>query len=108
MPSSHHQQLMQRLRDRTAVIGIAELGYAGLPLAICFREAGYCVVGFDNDPDKVANLNSGRSYSVVSFDCAVVATNHDRFDYELIGHRAQLIVDTRGVYTGSAANIAKA
>lgn len=62
MQSSHHQQLLQRLRDRTAVIGIAGLGYVGLPLAMSFREAGYRVIGFDNDPDKVASLNGGRSY----------------------------------------------
>ena len=62
MPSGHHEQLLQRLRDRTAIIGIAGLGYVGLPLAMCFREAGYRVVGFDNDPDKVESLNSGRSY----------------------------------------------
>jgi threonine dehydrogenase-like Zn-dependent dehydrogenase len=62
MQSSHHQQLLRRLRDRTAVIGIAGLGYVGLPLAMSFREAGYRVIGFDNDPDKVASLNGGRSY----------------------------------------------
>ena len=29
-------------------------------------------------------------------DCVVVATDHDRFDWDLIGRHARLIVDTRG------------
>lgn len=62
MTSIYHQQLLQRLRDRTAVIGIAGLGYVGLPLAMRFSEVGYRVIGFDTDADKVANLNGGHSY----------------------------------------------
>jgi UDP-N-acetyl-D-glucosamine dehydrogenase len=46
--------------------------------------------------------------SLAAFDCAVVATNHDAFDYALIQRGAKLIVDTRGVYLEPAANIVKA
>jgi len=46
--------------------------------------------------------------SLAGFDCAVVATNHDAFDYALIQRGAKLIVDTRGVYLEPAANIVKA
>ncbi len=42
------------------------------------------------------------------FDCVVLATNHDAFDYALIQRHAKLIVDTRGVYLESAANLVKA
>jgi UDP-N-acetyl-D-glucosamine dehydrogenase len=42
------------------------------------------------------------------FDCVVLATNHDAFDYALIQRHAQLIVDTRGVYLDPAANVVKA
>ncbi len=45
--------------DRVAVIG---LGYVGLPLADAFCRAGFTVVGFDIDADKVARLNRGVSY----------------------------------------------
>jgi UDP-N-acetyl-D-glucosamine dehydrogenase len=54
--------LLQRLGDRTAVIGVIGLGYVGLPLALRFSEAGYRVVGFDIDPEKVRALAEGRSY----------------------------------------------
>jgi UDP-N-acetyl-D-glucosamine dehydrogenase len=45
---------------------------------------------------------------LASFDCVVLATNHDAFDYQLIRRRAQLIVDTRGVYLDPAENVVKA
>ena len=46
--------------------------------------------------------------NVAKFDCVLLATNHDAFDYPLIKQHAQLIVDTRGVYTERAPNIVKA
>jgi UDP-N-acetyl-D-glucosamine dehydrogenase len=56
------QQLLAKLADRSAVVGIFGLGYVGLPLALRFREAGYAVLGFDIDNAKVAALAQGRSY----------------------------------------------
>lgn len=46
------------------------------------------------------NLNSVEltSDSVQSYDCVVVATNHDDFDYSMLVKHARLIVDTRGVF----------
>ncbi len=43
-------------------IGIAGLGYVGLPLAVAFAEAGHEVTGLDVDPAKVEAVGSGRSY----------------------------------------------
>ena len=43
-----------------------------------------------------------------AIDLAVLVTNHDAFDYELIKKHAPLIVDTRGVYRESADHIVKA
>ena len=36
--------------------------------------------------------------AITQYDCVVIATDHDDFDYTLIKHHAQLIVDTRGRY----------
>jgi UDP-N-acetyl-D-glucosamine dehydrogenase len=55
-------QLLSRLNDRTARIGIIGLGYVGLPLAVAFAKAGFSVTGLDVSAEKVAALNSGRSY----------------------------------------------
>ena len=43
-------------------MGVAGLGYVGLPLARALVEAGYRVLGFDIDEQKVASLQAGRSY----------------------------------------------
>jgi UDP-N-acetyl-D-glucosamine dehydrogenase len=46
--------------------------------------------------------------SLSGFDCALLATNHDAFDFELIKKHAPLVVDTRGVYKEPAANVVRA
>lgn len=46
--------------------------------------------------------------NIASFDAVVLATDHERFDYELIRTNARLIVDTRGKYRALHANIIKA
>jgi UDP-N-acetyl-D-glucosamine dehydrogenase len=52
------------LETRRAHIGIVGLGYAGLPLAMAFAEAGFRVTGVDTNPERVADVNAGRSYLV--------------------------------------------
>lgn len=53
--------LLDRLSKRTAKVGIVGMGYVGLPLAIAAHRAGFDVVGFDIDPEKVSIINEGRS-----------------------------------------------
>src|SRR4051794_11827482 len=55
-------QLLEKIRARTARVGIVGLGYVGLPLAVEFAKAGFDVTGIDVSPEKVANVNSGHSY----------------------------------------------
>lgn len=52
---------LEKLAAQQAVIGIVGLGYVGIPLALRFREAGFTVLGFDIDAQRVAGLNAGRS-----------------------------------------------
>jgi UDP-N-acetyl-D-glucosamine dehydrogenase len=54
--------LKQRIDARDAVVGIIGMGYVGLPLAHTFWEAGFPILGFDIDPEKVEALEAGRSY----------------------------------------------
>lgn len=42
------------------------------------------------------------------YDCVVLATDHDAFDYDMIGEHANLIIDTRGKYRHPADNLIKA
>jgi nucleotide sugar dehydrogenase len=56
------EDLRRRLDDRSAVVGVAGLGYVGLPLALEFAKAGYRVVGIDPDAERVARVRRGESY----------------------------------------------
>jgi UDP-N-acetyl-D-glucosamine dehydrogenase len=56
------EELLRKLKDRSATIGVLGLGYVGLPLALRYAEVGYKVVGLDIDAAKVDALNSGRTY----------------------------------------------
>ena len=53
--------LIEKLNNKTAVIGIVGLGYVGLPLMLRFVEVGYKVLGIDIDEKKIAFLNQGNS-----------------------------------------------
>jgi UDP-N-acetyl-D-glucosamine dehydrogenase len=52
----------KRIRDKSALIAVAGLGYVGLPLAVAFAEAGFRVVGLDVQKKKVDAVNRGESY----------------------------------------------
>ena len=53
--------LIGRIRAREWVVGIVGLGYVGLPLMRAATHAGFRVLGFDIDQQRVAILNDGRS-----------------------------------------------
>lgn len=54
--------LRERIRNRTARIGIVGLGYVGLPTAIAYAEAGFDVHGIDVDARRCSTINSGQSH----------------------------------------------
>ncbi len=55
-------ELVERIKSKTAKIGVIGLGYVGLPLSIAFAKAGFYVNGFDIDEKKVKSLMDGQSY----------------------------------------------
>ncbi|MCP4252188.1 MAG: nucleotide sugar dehydrogenase [Candidatus Scalindua sp.] len=60
--SSEHLNLLDKIKNREAVVGIIGLGYVGLPLAIHFGLQGFKVIGFDVDESKIDMLYKGQSY----------------------------------------------
>lgn len=55
-------ELLGKIIERRAVVGVIGLGYVGLPLAVEFGRGGLNVVGFDLDERRVTTINSGQSY----------------------------------------------
>jgi UDP-N-acetyl-D-glucosamine dehydrogenase len=55
-------ELLRKIEDRTARVGVIGLGYVGLPLALIFEKAGFPVCGLDVDPKKPEALHRGESY----------------------------------------------
>jgi len=60
--ASPAELLAEKIRSKTARVGVVGLGYVGLPLAVEYAAEGYHVVGIDLDARKVARVNAGDSY----------------------------------------------
>lgn len=54
--------LKEKILNKTATLGVCGLGYVGLPLAVEKAKAGYKVIGFDVQREKVELVNSGKNY----------------------------------------------
>ena len=54
--------LKQKILDRTVTLGVVGLGYVGLPLAVEKAKAGFHVIGFDVQSQKVDMVNAGHNY----------------------------------------------
>ena len=56
------QQLLNKIKNKTAILGVIGLGYVGLPLAVEKAKAGYKTIGFDMQEKKVRWVNEARNY----------------------------------------------
>ncbi|WAM32937.1 nucleotide sugar dehydrogenase [Caldicellulosiruptor morganii] len=56
------KELLKKIEDKTAIIGVVGLGYVGLPLAVEKAKAGYKVIGFDIQQKRVDMVNKGQNY----------------------------------------------
>jgi len=86
--------LMEKLRDLGAEIAYSD---PHLPVFPKMREHRFDLCSVELTPDSLA-----------AYDCVIVATDHDRFDYAMIRDCAALIVDCRGRYLEPAGHIVKA
>ena len=55
-------ELIRRLRNKEATIGVIGLGYVGLPICLAAGEAGLKVLGFDIDSAKSQAIHRRQSY----------------------------------------------
>ncbi|GMO16455.1 MULTISPECIES: nucleotide sugar dehydrogenase [Bradyrhizobium] len=86
--------LMERLRDQGAKLAYSDPHVPTFPK---MREHHF-------DLSSVT-LNAE---TLESFDCVLLATDHDRFDYDLINQKSRLLVDCRGRFSEGASHIVRA
>ena len=55
-------QILARITEKKAHIGVVGLGYVGLPLLVEFAHQGFQATGFEVDQEKADQINSGTSY----------------------------------------------
>ena len=60
--SNSFKDLIDKIKNKDAKVGICGLGYVGLPLALRFNECNFKVIGFDIDPAKIESIDSGETY----------------------------------------------
>src|SRR5215204_1997018 len=60
--SSLAVSLKEQILSREATVGVVGLGYVGLALGAAFAEAGFHVLGFDIDVERVELVNGGCSH----------------------------------------------
>lgn len=85
--------LMEKLRDAGAEVSYSD------PHVLTFPETR------EHHFDLSSVTLTARN--IAEFDCILLATDHDRFDYDLISKHASLIVDSRGRLP-AAVNVVKA
>ena len=61
-PGSLREQLKRKFTERTALIGVAGIGYVGLPLAVEKAKVGFSVIGYDRNSVRVDQVNQGLNY----------------------------------------------
>jgi UDP-N-acetyl-D-glucosamine dehydrogenase len=94
MRESPSVMLMEKLRDLGAEVSYSD---PHLPVFPKMREHHFELLSI---PLTAENLSA--------YDCVLLATDHDKFDYELIKQNAKLIIDSRGRYLASSDHIIKA
>ena len=55
-------ELLNKIKNKTAILGVVGLGYVGLPLAVEAAKAGFKTIGFDTQEKRVRWVNEGRNY----------------------------------------------
>ena len=64
--------LIKKIENRKAKIGIIGMGYVGFPLAVEFAQAGFKVIGIDVNKAKIEIINAGGSH-IPDVDQEIVA-----------------------------------
>lgn len=94
------------MRESPSVAIMERLRELGADIAYCDPH----ILRFPETREHEFDLKSVdlRTATISDYDCVVLATDHDRFDYDQILDQAALIVDTRGRFLGAHERVVKA
>lgn len=69
--------ILIKIKNKTAVVAVVGLGYVGLPLAVEKAKAGYKTIGFDIQEQKVKMVNEAKNYigDIIEKELAEVVNN---------------------------------
>jgi len=95
MRESPSVELMEKLQNKGAIVAYSD---PYVPIFPKMREHYFDLKSAAITPET---LRGG-------YDCVLVGTHHDTFDYEMIRENSVMIIDTRGVYRSDAINLVKA
>lgn len=56
------EELLNKIENHSAKVGIIGLGYVGLPLAVEAAKAGYTILGVENNANRCDLVNQGKNY----------------------------------------------
>jgi len=56
------KEIIKKIKKKEIKVGVIGLGYVGLPVVLRFANAGFKIIGFDIDKEKVEKVNKGISY----------------------------------------------
>lgn len=60
--NNHKEMLLQKIKQRDAIIGVVGLGYVGLPFALEKAKVGFQVIGIELNEARAQQVNQGISY----------------------------------------------
>jgi UDP-N-acetyl-D-glucosamine dehydrogenase len=55
-------QLQNKIKTKTAIVGVVGLGYVGLPFAVEKGKVGFKVIGIEQNPLRTLQVNQGDNY----------------------------------------------
>lgn len=84
MRESPSVEILEILREKEAIFYYSD---PHVPIFPKMREHSFHMGSMDLTEENLSGM-----------DAVIIATNHDKFDYEFILKHAQLIIDTRGIY----------
>jgi UDP-N-acetyl-D-glucosamine dehydrogenase len=73
--------LLARITNCQAKVGVIGLGYVGLPLAHALHQGGLPILGFDIDQSKIDAIKAGRNY-LVHLGAELITTLRDSKRFE--------------------------